>query len=115
MGSLKLGSNEVSAAVLQMFDHGLAVGMLLMMSGYIHEHTGTRNINELHGLRGKMPRTTLLLILASMAAMAVPGFANFISEYQVIPGALSVNYLFGFAILPPALTLGSFFWILRRC
>src|SRR5882762_9930345 len=114
LGTFTLGSIGVSAAVFQMFAHGLAVGMLFLMSGYIHEHTGTRNINELHGLRGKMPTTTLLLILASMGAMAVPGFANFISEYQVIQGALSVNYLFGFAILAPALTVGYFFWMLRR-
>src|SRR5467141_2327267 len=114
LGTFTLGSIGVSAAVFQMFAHGLAVGMLFLMSGYIHEHTGTRNINELKGLRGKMPTTTLLLILGSMAAMAVPGFANFISEYQVIQGALGANYLFGLAILAPALTVGYFLWMLRR-
>ncbi len=72
LGTFTLGSIGVSAAVFQMFAHGLAVGMLFLMSGYIHEQTGTRNINELKGLRGRMPTTTLLLILASMAAMAVP-------------------------------------------
>src|SRR5438874_3001813 len=114
LGTFTLGSIGISAAVFQMFAHGLAVGMLFLMSGYIHEHTGTRNINELKGLRGKMPTTTLLLILGSMAAMAVPGFANFISEYQVIQGGLSANYLFGLAILAPALTVGYFLWMLRR-
>ncbi len=114
LGTFTLTSVGVSAAVFQMFAHGLAVGMLFLMSGYIHEHTGTRNINELKGLRGKMPTTTLLLILGSMAAMAVPGFANFISEYQVIQGALSATYLYGLAILAPALTVGYFLWMLRR-
>ncbi|HEX4920882.1 MAG TPA: NADH-quinone oxidoreductase subunit M, partial [Candidatus Bathyarchaeia archaeon] len=114
LGTFTLTSVGVSAAVFQMFAHGLAVGMLFLMSGYIHEHTGTRNINELKGLRGKMPSTTGLLILGSMAAMAVPGFANFISEYQVIQGALSLNYLFGLAILAPALTVGYFLWMLRQ-
>src|SRR2546425_11126640 len=76
----------VSGAVFQMFSHGLAVGMLFLMSGYIHDHTGTRNINELKGLRGKMPQTVTLLFLASMAAMAIPGLSNFISEYLVIAG-----------------------------
>ncbi len=104
----------VSGAVFQMFSHGLAVGMLFLMSGYIHEHTGTRNIDELKGLRGKMPQTVTLLFLASMAAMAVPGFANFISEYLVIQGALSVSYLFAIAIVAPALTVGYFLWMLRR-
>src|SRR5881397_2707657 len=104
----------VSGAVFQMFSHGLAVGMLFLMSGYIHDHTGTRNIDELKGLRGKMPQTVTLLFLASMAAMAVPGFANFISEYLVIQGALSVSYLFAIAIVAPALTVGYFLWMLRR-
>src|SRR5437762_3108379 len=104
----------VSGAVFQMFSHGLAVGMLFLMSGYIHERTGTRNIDELKGLRGKMPQTVSLLFLASMAAMAVPGFANFISEYLVIQGALSVSYLFAIAIVAPALTVGYFLWMLRR-
>src|SRR5438445_20670 len=104
----------VSGAVFQMFSHGLAVGMLFLMSGYIHEHTGTRNLEELKGLRGKMPQTVSLLFLASMAAMAVPGFANFISEYLVIQGALSVSYLFAIAIAAPALTVGYFLWMLRR-
>src|SRR5213080_2733282 len=114
LGTFTLTSVGVSAAVFQMFAHGIAVGMLFLMSGYIHEHAGTRNINELKGLRGKMPTTTVLLILGSMAAMAVPGFANFISEYQVIQGALSVAYLYGLAILAAALTAGYFLWMLRR-
>src|SRR6058998_832546 len=114
LGTFTLTSVGVSAAVFQMFAHGIAVGMLFLMSGYIHEHAGTRNINELKGLRGKMPTTTVLLILGSMAAMAVPGFANFISEYQVIQGALSVAYLYGLAILAAALTVGYFLWMLRR-
>ena len=104
----------VSGAVFQMFSHGLAVGMLFLMSGYIHEHTGTRNIDELKGLRGKMPQTVTLLVMASMAAMAVPGFASFISEYLVIQGALSVSYFFALAIIAPALTVGYFLWMLRR-
>jgi NADH-quinone oxidoreductase subunit M len=104
----------VSAAVFQMFAHALAIGCLFLMSGYIHEHAGTRNIDELHGLRGKMPQTVTLLILASIAAMAVPGLANFISEYQVIQGALTANYIFILSIIAPALTVGYFLWMLRR-
>src|SRR5260370_40995130 len=97
-----------------MFSQGLAVGMLFLMSGYIHDHTGTRNIDELKGLRGKMPQTVTLLFLASMAAMAVPGFAHFISEYLVIQGVLSVSYLFAIAIVAAALTVGYFLWMLSR-
>ena len=114
LGTFTLTSVGVSAAVLQMFAHGLAIGMLFLMSGYIHDRAGTRNIDELKGLRGKMPQTTALLIMGSLAVMAVPGFVNFISEYQVIQGALTSSYIFGLAIIAPALTVGYFLWMLRR-
>lgn len=114
LGTFTRNALGLSGAVFQMFNHALAIGILFLMSGYIHEHAGTRNISELHGLRGKMPRTITLLILGSLAAMGVPGLANFISEYQVIQGALTVNYLFALAILAPALTVGYFLWMLRR-
>src|SRR3989442_12593494 len=101
----------VSGAVFQMFSHGLAIGMLFLMSGYIHEHTCTRNIDELKGLRGKMPQTVSLLFLASMAAMAVPRFANFISEYLAIQGALSLSDLFAIATVAPTPTVCYFRWM----
>ncbi len=104
----------VSGAVFQMFNHALAIGILFLMSGYIHEHMGTRNVNELKGFRGKMPATATLLVLASIAAMAIPGTANFISEYLVIAGALTASYIFALAVIAPALTVGYFLWMMRR-
>lgn len=119
MGFVLLGTYArnvagVSGAVFQMFNHALAIGILFLMSGYIHEHMGTRNINELSGLRGRMPLTATLLVLGSLAAMAIPGLANFISEYLVIAGALTANPIFALAIIAPALTVGYFLWMLRR-
>ena len=114
LGTFARNSVGISGAVFQMFNHALAIGILFLMSGYIHEHAGTRNIDELGGLRGKMPLTVPLLILGSMAAMAVPGLANFISEYLVIQGALAASYFFALAIVAPALTVGYFLWMLRR-
>src|SRR3989441_5802136 len=119
MGFVLLGTFSrdiagVSGAVFQMFNHALAIGILFLMSGYIHEHMGTRNINELGGLRGRMPLTATLLVFGSLAAMAIPGLSNFISEYLVIAGALTANPIFALAIIAPALTVGYFLWMLRR-
>src|SRR5467141_3014592 len=119
MGFVLLGTFSrdiagVSGAVFQMFNHALAIGILFLMSGYIHEHMGTRNINELGGLRGRMPLTATLLVLGSLAAMAIPGLSNFISEYLVIAGALTASPIFALAIIAPALTVGYFLWMLRR-
>jgi NADH-quinone oxidoreductase subunit M len=83
LGAFTLTTVGVSNAVFQMFNHALAIGALFLMSGVIHEHMGTRTIRELPGLGSAMPKTSFLLVLASLAAMGFPGFSNFISEYYV--------------------------------
>jgi NADH:ubiquinone oxidoreductase subunit 4 (subunit M) len=97
-----------------MFNHANAIGALFLMSGVIHEHMGTRNIKELSGLASAMPKTSFLLIMASLGAMGFPGFSNFISEYTVILAGISVNTLYAIAVLVPGITAGYFVWMLRR-
>ncbi len=119
MGFVLLGGftgNQIgiSGAVFQMFNHGVAIGLLFMLSGFIHEQAGTREIPGLKGLRVTMPRTAILLIMGSMAAMGVPIFSNFISEFMVIVGAIAVDVRYAVAILIPIITVAYFLLVLRR-
>ena len=114
LGAFTLTTVGVSNAVFQMFNHALAIGALFLMSGVIHEHMGTRTIRELPGLGSAMPKTSFLLVLASLAAMGFPGFSNFISEYYVLEAGISVNLLYAVAVLVPGITAGYFVWTLRR-
>jgi NADH:ubiquinone oxidoreductase subunit 4 (subunit M) len=84
------------------------------MSGVIHEHMGTRTIKELGGLGSAMPKTSFLLVLASLGAMGFPSFSNFISEYTIIMAGISVNPFYAIAVLVPGITAGYFVWMLRR-
>lgn len=104
----------ISGAVFQMFNHGLAIGLLFMLSGFIHEQAGTRDIPSLKGLRVTMPRTANLLIMGSMAGMGVPIFSNFISELMVIVGAIAVDVRYAVAILIPIITVAYFLLVIRR-
>jgi NADH-quinone oxidoreductase subunit M len=123
MGYVLLGSYAALAtgsslglqgAVFQMFNHGLAIGSLFLLSGYIHEQAGTRQIEELKGLRYAMPRTAVLLVLSSLAGMGFPFFSSFVSEFMVIAGAVAGNRAFFLAVLVPVLTGAYFMWMLRR-
>ena len=113
-GAFTLTTVGLSGAVFQMFNHACAIGALFLMSGVIHEHMGTRTIRELPGLGNAMPKTSFLLVLASLAAMGFPGFSNFISEYTVIMAGMSVNVFYAIAVLVPGITAGYFVWMLRR-
>ena len=114
LGAFTLTTVGISNAVFQMFNHALAIGALFLMSGVIHEHMGTRTIRELSGLGSAMPKTSFLLVLASLAAMGFPGFSNFISEYYVLLAGISVNTFYAVAVLVPGITAGYFVWTLRR-
>jgi NADH:ubiquinone oxidoreductase subunit 4 (subunit M) len=61
-----------------------------------------------------MPKTSFILVLASLAAMGFPGFSNFISEYYILQAGISVNTLYAVAVLVPGITAGYFVWMLRR-
>ena len=104
----------ISGSIFQMFIHAAAVGIMFMLSGYLHEATGTRNITIIKGLKFSSPRLATLLILGSMAAMCIPIFSTFISEYLVILGAIQVNTIYALIVAVPAITVGYFLWMLRR-
>ena len=114
LGAFTLTTAGISGAVFQMFNHACAIGALFLMSGVIHEHMGTRTIRELGGLGNAMPKTSFLLVLASLGAMGFPGFSNFISEYTIILAGISVNAFYAVAVLVPGITAGYFVWMLRR-
>ncbi len=114
LGAFTLTTFGVTGAVFQMVNHAFAVGALFLMSGVIHEHMGTRTIRELSGFAKAMPKTSVLLVLSSLAAMGFPGFGNFISEYVIILAGISINLFYAIAVLVPGITAGYFVWMLRR-
>ncbi len=104
----------VEGAIFQMFTHALAIGALFMLSGYIHEQAGTREIPLLKGMKVRMPRTAVLLVLGSGAAMAMPPFASFLAEFMVIAAGISAYSILGVTILVPVITSGYFLWMIKR-
>jgi NADH-quinone oxidoreductase subunit M len=104
----------IQGAIFQMFTHALAIGSLFMLSGYIQHQAGTREIPLLKGLGTTMPRTAVVLVLASAAAMGLPPFSSFLAEFMVIVAAISASALTAGSVLVPVITAGYFLWMIRR-
>ncbi|MGP8125520.1 MAG: complex I subunit 4 family protein [Nitrososphaerales archaeon] len=104
----------IQGAIFMMFAHGLAVGCLFMLSGYIHHQAGTRDIPSLKGLGVTMPRTATILVLASVAAMGLPPFASFLAEFMVITAGISAYPILAISVLVPVITAGYFLWMIKR-
>lgn len=119
MGFVVLGAFSgpvagISGAVFQMFNHAAAIGLLFMLSGFIHEQAGTRDLTELKGLAVTMPKTALLLTLGSLAGIGIPVFASFVSEYMVILSAVTRNTILAVSALVPVITLAYFIQMIRK-
>lgn len=77
----------VPAAVLLMFGHGVSIALLFALCDRIRRATGTLEFVELGGLGKAAPRLALLFAIGGMAALGLPGLANFAGELLVFLAA----------------------------
>lgn len=78
---LGIGSTvAVQAAMIFVLSHALYKGTLFMVVGNIDHQTGTRDVNQLSGLRKKMPYTFVAAALASMSMAGVLPFFGFVAK-----------------------------------
>jgi NADH-quinone oxidoreductase subunit M len=87
LGMAALDYISLSGAVLYMFAHALATGMLFAMAGWVYDQTHTRDIPSLGGLVAKMPFVAGCFIVACMASIGMPGTVNFIAEVMIVLGS----------------------------
>jgi NADH-quinone oxidoreductase subunit M len=74
-------------AVFQMFAHGIVTGALFLLVGVIYDRTHTREAPNFGGLSQVMPVYAVIMSLALLASMGLPGLAGFIGEFHSLVGA----------------------------
>ena len=87
LGMAALDYISLTGAVIYMFAHAMATGMLFAMAGWVYDQTHTRDIPSLGGLAQKMPFLAGAFIVACMASVGMPGTVNFIAEVMIIVGS----------------------------
>ncbi len=76
-----------TGAIMQMVTHGIITAALFFLIGVLYEQAKTRNISDFGGLSRQIPRYGVMMSIALLASMGLPGLAGFISEFHVILGA----------------------------
>ena len=114
LGMAALDYISLTGAVLYMFAHALATGMLFAMAGWVYDQTHTRDIPSLGGLMHKMPFVAGCFIVACMASIGMPGTVNFVAEVMIVLGSWShypVQTII--AVLGIVLTMAYLFRMMR--
>jgi len=114
LGMAALDYISLSGAVIYMFAHAMATGMLFAMAGWVYDQTHTRDIPSLGGLSNRMPFISACFIVACMASVGMPGTINFIAEVMIIVGSWN-KYPFQVvvAVLGIVLTMAYLFKMMR--
>ncbi|HSG06585.1 MAG TPA: NADH-quinone oxidoreductase subunit M [Nitrospiria bacterium] len=87
LGMAALNVISLTGAVLYMFAHALATGMLFAIAGYVYDQTHTRDIPSLGGLARKMPFISAVFVIAVGASFGLPLTVNFIGELMILVGS----------------------------
>jgi len=80
------------AAVL-MVAHGVGTGALFIMVGTMEERMGTRDLSQLGGLWSVAPRMAAVTLIFTLAALGLPGLANFVGEILILLAAFAASPL----------------------
>ena len=86
LGTFALSTQGLSGAILLMLNHGLIVGGLFLVIGFIYERRGTWQTTELRGLQKVAPVMAAVFTVLMMASIGVPGLNGFVSEFLVLLG-----------------------------
>jgi len=70
--------------LFHLVNHALAKSLAFFAAGNIHRRFKTVEITEVHGLTTVLPWSALALLIAGLALAALPPFALFASELQII-------------------------------
>src|SRR6056297_1149171 len=89
---LALGTPKATfAAISILVAHAVFKAALFMVVGEVDVRTGTRNINELHGLRRSMPLTFAVAVAAGASMAGVPPLLGFPAKEAAIEAMIQLS------------------------
>ncbi|MBN1418575.1 MAG: NADH/ubiquinone/plastoquinone (complex I) [Planctomycetes bacterium] len=103
-------------AVLHIFNHATMKSLLFLASGSVEQATGTRDLDRLGGLAGRMPVTAGTTTIGALGIAGIPPFSGFWSKLLIVIAAVQAEEIAMacIAVAASLITLGAFLGMLRR-
>jgi len=91
VGVFAWNEQGVQGAVMTMLAHGISASALFMLAGGLQERLHTRDMRRMGRLWSEVPRMAAIALFFSVAALGLPGLANFVGEFLALQGAFRVS------------------------
>lgn len=84
LGAFSMSSLGMGGAAFHMIAHGLSAGLMFGLLAFLADRFGSLDSNRFGGLMARYPRYSLLMMVAVLAGVGLPGLCNFVGEMGVI-------------------------------
>ena len=93
------------ASMFHLFTHAFFKSLLFLGAGSVIHFVHSNEMNDMGGLRKRMPITHLTFLIACLAIAGIPPFAGFFSKEEILTAAFHENkIIYGIALFTAALT-----------
>ncbi len=98
----------LAAALMILCFHAASKGLLFLCVGTIEQEIGSRDIEDMGGIRFRLPATTIIT-LVGMASMLIPPFGMLLSKWMAIEASIHSPLILMLVVAGSALTM--VFWV----
>ncbi len=115
LGIASLNVQGLQGALFQLLNFTIVAGGLFLVTGFLHQRTGSSDVIGLGGVAGSMPLLAAFFFFFGLASMGVPGTNGFPAEFLLVMSALATHTGAGLAALfAIVLGAGYFLGMFRR-
>jgi len=83
----------IEGSILQSISHGFVSGAMFLLVGILYDRYHSRLLYYYGGLVHMMPGYAALLLLFTLANIALPGTSSFVGEFLLLAGIYKTNFL----------------------
>ncbi len=113
LGVFALNAQGIQGAILQMINHGIIIAALFLIAAAIESRVSVRRLTEFGALATRLPWLATAFLIASLAALGLPGLNSFAGEFLAFLGAFHANWVYGavatLVVIPAAWYMLRFF------
>lgn len=91
LGAFAWNQLALQGVMIIILAHGLGTAGLFLLAGSLEERLRTRDLDTMGGFWNMAPRMGGIGLFFALAALSLPGLANFVGEFLVLLGAYQVN------------------------
>lgn len=93
LGLFTFSTLGMAGSVILMFAHGISVAALFILAEILNNRFGTLEMSKLGGAYKKMPICAMFFIMAILANIGLPAFANFWGEFSIFVSLWNFSHI----------------------